>query len=570
MRAPYLFALTFTLASPGIAQAAPDFFGREGYYDLSGAPEIKDLRLDYEYLRTGRPTSAETLGLVGAATVQTRRNFVYIEDTDGTLTIPFRSSNDLQTAFNFALRELYQVHPDEFVFVYLFTSFDPRVGAFFYAPEANETRGIGSPRYDQNGPSPREGFVFMNYWQSMQQMYGQFGAAVVRAQGRSIFNQEAGHRWASFIELGTGNNGSGTDLLLGRDEGHWSYFMNSGGSPMEGNAWFDNGNGTFTTTTNLQNWRFSQLDLYLMGLLPKEMVEPFFVIQNPVVQGGGRDLYGQVPTRSSPPQIIEPVTVSGTRTNFTIDNVISRNANRAPAFGAAPNTWRVVFVMLASRTAPLSEPDRTTFEGMVDNYAAGFHEGTGNRGTLDYSLIEDPVPLPIGGECTDNSNCQQTPDPLFCLPRSGGAPGLCTKPCADASSCPGDWCCADLSGTGSLACLPKTEFGDGQCPVISQPQPDAGVSDDAGPSECSCNTGEGCQEGCACDPACAMVPAPTPNLCACDLSYSCDPAANGEGNCACDPECDEGCGCTTTQQNSASVLGLAGAFGLLLLRRRRR
>lgn len=568
MRTPITLALLFTLA-PGIAAAAPDFFGREGYYDLTGAPEIAGLRLDYEYLRTGRPTFAESRGLVGAATVETHRNFVYIEDTDGTLPIPFRSQNDLQTAFNFALRQLYQVHPDEFVFIYLFTSFDTRVGAFFYAPEANDTRGIGSPRYDQNGASPREGFVFMNYWQSMQQMFGQFGAGVVRAQGRSIFNQEAGHRWASFIELGAGNNGSGEDLLLGRDQGHWSYYLHSGGSPMEGNGWRDLGNGRFVTTTNLENWRYSQLDLYLMGLIPETEVQPFFLIQNPVVQNGGRDIYGQVITRSSPPQIVSPVTVAGTRFDITIDDIISRNAHRVPAHPDSPNTWRVVFVMLASRATPLSEVEKMQFETMVDGYATGFHEGTGNRGTLDYALTPDPEPLPMGGECTDSPECQQSPEPLFCLPRTAGAPGICTKACADASGCPGDWCCADLSGSGSLLCLPKTDFADGQCPALNPPTPDAGVSEDSGTPACTCDTGEGCQAGCACDLACTTNPGPS-DLCSCDSTYACDPSADGAGDCACDPECGDSCGCTSTHQGSAGVAAFFTLMiGVLAARRRR-
>ena len=33
--------------------------------------------------------------------------------------------------------------------------------------------------------------------------------------------------------------------MLGRQFSHWSYFMHTGGSVLEGNRWRDNGDGTF-------------------------------------------------------------------------------------------------------------------------------------------------------------------------------------------------------------------------------------------------------------------------------------------------------------------------------------
>jgi MYXO-CTERM domain-containing protein len=552
MTRPLLSLLTLAAFAASVTSSAhaetPDLFGRTGYYDLTGSPLLRGLRLDQEAIRSPARSHAEGRGLAGAPEVEVRRNYVYVQDNDRTFNVPYRSQQDLFRSFEFALREVYRALPDEFAFVYLFTSFDTRVGAYFYSPESNDIRGIGQQLYDQNGSSPRQGFIFMNYWRSFEQIFGPAGARVVRAQSRSVFNQEAGHRWGSFLQAGEGGN---DNLLLGRDDSHWSYFLHSGGSPMEGNAWRDNGNGTFTTATSFNNWRFSDLDLYAMGLLGPADVEPFFGIADPVV-GNARDIFGQALNAASPPQIFEPQTVRGRRIDFTIDDVVQRNGRRSPSVDDAPKRWRVVFVMLAAGSNGLDEADRVEFEDLVDGYALGFKEGTRNLGELDYVLVEAPR-IPIGGECGADGDCDPA-EASLCLITALDAPGLCTRPCDDASGCPTDWCCEQVGPAPSPVCLPAN-----LCP--GPMQPDAGISTDAA---CACDVSSGCDEGCACDAACQ----PAPPLCACDETTACDE------RCDCDPECG-GCGCTSTPaEQNGSALPLALAASLIgagaLARRRRR
>ena len=557
---------------PAVSAAEPDIFGREGLYDMTGDRRVDALRPELDYVTGKVPSYAERLGRAGAPNVEIRPNYIYIEDTDNTFPVPFRSGNDLQTSANFALRELYRVLPDEFVFVYMFTSFNTNVGAFFYAPEANDVWGINAQgQFDSNGSSPREGFVFMNDWKSFEELFGPGQGAV--GQGRSVFNQEAGHRWGSFVVTGPDGAGAGSDVLLGRDDAHWSYFLHTEGSPMEGNNWRDNQDGTFTTVTGFMNWRYSDLDMYLMGLLPMDRVEPFFVITNPQV-GRQRDLFGQALNKASTPQIVQPVTISGTRVDLTMEDVRLRNGSRNPAFGEAPTEWRVVFVMLASSAQPFSEADKVEFDGMVEDYATGFHDGTRGVGTLNYRLREPEVPLsPVGGVCVEVADC----DPAvanFCVANPFTPTSFCTASCNDTSACPVDWCCASADGAAVPVCLPA-----GMCPT------------------CACDQDpNACDEGCACDEACAgntnnntgntnnnsgntnNNTGNTNNntaggLCECDVTYGCDADASGEADCPCDPECDAGCGCTESGRGTAApAAASAGALALLdaLGRRRRR
>lgn len=560
-----LFALGF-LACSATASADPDIFGREGLYDLSGDALVDELRPDLEYITGQVPSYAERNGRVGAPSVEVRPNYIYVEDQDSTFNVPFRSNNDLQAAFNFGLREVYRALPDEFVFVYMFTSFETNVGAFFYAPEANDTWGINAQgQFDSNGASPREGFIFMNDWKSFERLFGRGPAS--KSQARSVFNQEAGHRWGSFVIAGEGSNGAGTDILRGRDDSHWNYFMDTGGSPMEGNTWRDNNNGTFTTQTGFENWRFSDLDMYLMGMLGGEDVEPWFAIGDPQIDGQ-RDLFGQTLTKASGPQIVQPKTIAGTRVNLDIGDVIARNGTRRPLFGEAPTTFKVVFVMLGSTSASLSENEREEFDDFVVEYAAAFNEGTRGVGTLDYQLREPVLPMiPIGGTCQDVDEC----DPAqsnFCLPNPFTPSGICTAACQDVSGCPVNWCCAPSMGNPSNVCMPMA-----LCPVENP---------------CACDvTADTCDAACECDMACEANANNNSNAnnntvdntnnnassqtCACDATYSCDMDSDGESACPCDPECG-GCGCTQTPNGSAAPTALVGAALLVLglLRRRRR
>ncbi len=561
-----LFALGL-FAFSATASADPDIFGREGLYDLSGNALVDELRPDLEYINGEVPSYAERNGRVGAASVEIRPNYIYVEDQDRSFNVPFRSNNDLQAAFNFGLREVYRALPDEFVFVYLFTSFQTNVGAFFYAPEANDTWGINAQgQFDANGASPREGFIFMNYWKSFEQLFGRGPAA--KAQGRSVFNQEAGHRWGSFVVAGEGSNGAGTDIMRGRDDSHWSYFMHTAGSPMEGNSWRDNNNGSFTTQTGFQNWRFSDLDMYLMGMLPGENVEPWFMIADPEINGQ-QDLFRQPLSKASGPQIVQPKTIRGTRVDLSIGDVIARNGTRRPLFGEAPTTFKVVFVMLGSSSASLSESQRTEFDGFVEEYAAAFNEGTRGVGVLDYRLREPELPMiPIGGTCNDVDECNPA-ESNFCLPNPFTPSGICTAACQDESGCPVNWCCAPSTDSQNNVCMPMA-----LCPVVNT---------------CACDaTADVCDDGCECDMVCEANSNNNSNannnvdntnnnggsgtaVCACDVTYSCDMDADGVSACPCDPECG-GCGCTQTANGSAAPTALVGAalLALVFLRRRRR
>ncbi len=247
----------------------------------------------------------------------------------------------------------YAAHPDRDVydFVYLVTDFNFSLGgnAFaFYLPLRNDADGIGQP-IGQSGEVTRinsqriQGILNLS---NINNAYPELPTTRFLGANHalSIMGQEQGHRWLSYISYP-----GDPILLLGRDDAHWSFFLNiesttssqaaPRSSSAEGNVWRDNGNGSFTSVNLIDG--FSRLDHYLMGLRPASEVPDTFVIANPTNTGGR--------TRESNPR--PNTTVNGSRQTVTINQVIQANNARNPDSIAAQKRFRAAVVLLVRQGA---------------------------------------------------------------------------------------------------------------------------------------------------------------------------------------------------------------------------
>ena len=192
----------------------------------------------------------------------------------------------------------------------------------------------------------------------------------------------------------TGPQPLAADMLLGRgnrtasgmvvNRSHWSFFFNSGGSPMEGNDWTETAPGMFRTER--PSFRFSDFDLYLMGLIPPSEVRPSFLIAEPqnVPRGYNRD--------SPPTYYNQQVMVRGRRVDVTVQDIIRANGARSPAY---PNTARelnVVWVLWAPPEA-INDALVAEFDEAIDSCALGYDTATGNRGRLRAVVSPNTTPL---------------------------------------------------------------------------------------------------------------------------------------------------------------------------------
>jgi hypothetical protein len=259
--------------------------------------------------------------------------------------------------------------------VYTNRNYIPRSeGAFaFESTVRNSITGIGSNATDSGAaygsPATLESVVLMD---SITKYSVNPADRVLREETTlSVLAHEVGHRWLATARFS--DAGSPSPELLGRQQAHWSFYMNSSGSHDEGNDIQDLGGGVFRTGPTSQ--RYGPLDQYLMGLRPSSEVPPFFVIRNPVLDGAQ--------TAERAPQ--SNVDIKGTRKDVTIADVIAAMGPRTPAPEPSSRPWRVAFLYVtdgnAADGASIAQVDR--IRAQFEEY---FTKSTEGRMTIETRL----------------------------------------------------------------------------------------------------------------------------------------------------------------------------------------
>jgi uncharacterized protein (TIGR03382 family) len=213
-----------------------------------------------------------------------------------------------------------------------------------------------------------------------------YQGAPVDGFGRYLFLLELSHLWGPAI-LVPGPDGGAPSGELEGFAFHWSFWMDATGSPAGGNAWKDNGDGTFTVSgQSPATVRYSMLDLYLMGLASANEVPPFGVLENAVPPTGITDPFTKQPYGASsfPWFGAAPFTVPATRRMLTMADVITVNGVRAPDVSASPKSWKLGIILLvgASASAAQVSAAEALLEPVAASLAPAFHDATSGRGSL--------------------------------------------------------------------------------------------------------------------------------------------------------------------------------------------
>jgi hypothetical protein len=268
-------------------------------------------------------------------------------------------------------RRFYAAHPDAFdqLVVYTTRPLNPVAGTLaFELNVKNEVRGIGIDQTSEAAVWGSAGRLqSVVYMDAIDQYLG--------VDGFEILGHEVGHRWLARFRF-RDRTGSLRGALLGRADVHWSFFLDTQASLLEGNAIRDLGGGRFETTDFTR--RFSALDQYAMGLRTAAEVPPFFYVDTP------DDFRPNRPYKASAsPEA--GVTFTGTRRDVTIEDVIAAMGPRLPATGAAPHEWRIAFVLVSDGPAP-SDVQRAAVARIRGRFEPFFREATDGRGSVDTTL----------------------------------------------------------------------------------------------------------------------------------------------------------------------------------------
>jgi uncharacterized protein (TIGR03437 family) len=273
-------------------------------------------------------------------------------------------------------QRFYGYRPDDFDFLAVVAenlAFENR----YYVGVRNPTHGLGSA-VTNNGaaygsPNKLQGYVNFpndNYFDLAD----------------TALSHELGHRWCCFVNLPT----------LGITQApHWpmgdiAYGMM--GTTDAGNkqglqfpySLIPQPDGTYLARGATPPTEFNDLELYLMGLLPANQVAEHFVFNDQTQPAGG--------------------TMHGPVTRFTVNDIVSRNGQRVPAFGSAPTKFRLGTIAL-SRGRLLEPFEMAYFEYMaargeatyeLDAYSGAwlttvkpFYVSTRTKGTLSSTVCPE-------------------------------------------------------------------------------------------------------------------------------------------------------------------------------------
>jgi hypothetical protein len=268
-------------------------------------------------------------------------------------------------------RRFYQTHPDNFDQLVIFTN-TRVVGGNTFAYEstiANEIRGIGLDQFNTSADFGSAGRLRSVVMMDTLTKYPASPTTKFLGENNtvSVMGQEAGHRWLAFLRFRDANNRT-SSALLGRDQAHWSFFMDSDASVMEGNDIEDLGGGSFRTVDAVK--RYSLLDQYAMGLVSDSQVPDFFYVESPVnVQ----------PSREADDDPDIGVTFSGTKRVVRIEDVIAAMGRRSPSSSNSPRVLRQAFLYVVANGTTLDNGQVSKLDGIRRAWVDFFNQATAKR-----------------------------------------------------------------------------------------------------------------------------------------------------------------------------------------------
>lgn len=249
---------------------------------------------------------------------------------DGTLT--HSGPGGLVLDLRAVARKFYETYADNADFMAVFTDFDlQEFGAACYRVK-NDVRGIGYALFDNTahyGSSGRLQCVLM-----MNRLAG---------TGVNLIAHECGHRWIAYVRhLDAESKVSSALLTTYPPPVHWTQNMvTAGWDLMGGRPWLDNGDGTFTMdeSADRSGRDFSNLDLYLMGLIEPAGVGPILYIKADHEAGGTE------------------TTIAGSLVEVSVEDIIAVEGPRLPGVSDSQKDFNMALVLVTQHGASDAELD---------------------------------------------------------------------------------------------------------------------------------------------------------------------------------------------------------------------
>ena len=301
---------------------------------------------------------------------------------------------DLAEPRQLVAQRFYQDHPDDYDFLIVFTTFEfETAGAHaFYNGIRNDTDGLGLPVYDNSAGFGSNGRL-QGYVDMAALSRNSFLTQDPRFQFTlQIIGHELMHRWGSHLQFRDVNGNPSADLI-GPDQSHWSYFLDTDASIMYGNDWRTREDGGHESVAVRQ--RFSPLDLYSAGLFAASEVLPFGLIR------GGTGNPTDLPKLGA--------ISAGSIETVTIEQVIAESGPRSPTAAHAQKDFRAAFILLKRPGEQVGATTTLALEQLRTRAQQYFSQITLSRANLRIFTTRNQVEAPGLPQILIGSGASATP-----------------------------------------------------------------------------------------------------------------------------------------------------------------
>jgi len=257
------------------------------------------------------------------------KDVVVIED-DGSII----QDGDMDTCA--AARAYFSKFPDDRHFLFVFGQDGKSLAKgyeAYYQSYRNEVKGIGRSTYDHSSECGSNGVLLGLANMNGTKKWAPFAVPLLDLWPTGVIAHEIGHQWVSYLDkevkgirLSTPNN---------RYRSHWQPLVDTDASIMYGNNWIKLGK-KFVTTSLPSG--YSNLDKYLMGLIPASQVKPFIAIN---ATSEKIKKHYALPGQSA----------KGESVKITMKDIQAVYGKRVPAYGQATTSFRAAAVLIVPKGA---------------------------------------------------------------------------------------------------------------------------------------------------------------------------------------------------------------------------
>lgn len=291
-------------------------------------------------------------------------------------------------------QKFYTEFPDSFFQLVYFTNFTQTMSGFANERNIkNHVTGIGLSDFDNSTLYGSNGVLESRC--NMNQLSVWFTDPTRRFSNLkansflSVMGQESGHRWGAFARFRDGD-GQISNLILGRSDAHWSYYIDVDHSSLEGGDWVETAPGEYTCPGFVDY--FSQYDEYMMGLRTPEEVAPTFFISSPT--------NNTTAARSVGTPYIGDMAY-GTPVTVTIDDIISAEGPRTPYEPDQGKDLRVAFMLVLKNGTTATQGELDKIAGFRRAWESYLEKSLDGRMTLNTRLHQQWPVAVIRGHVTD-------------------------------------------------------------------------------------------------------------------------------------------------------------------------